>query len=46
MLFFRVAEYIPPRLLFPKRTNGAQKSVEEYHAQIGTVAGLVLDEFR
>ncbi|XP_064621218.1 cilia- and flagella-associated protein 70-like isoform X2 [Lineus longissimus] len=42
----KVAEYIPPRPLFPKRTNGAQKSVEEYHSQIGSVASLVLDEFR
>ncbi|XP_074658992.1 cilia- and flagella-associated protein 70-like isoform X2 [Tubulanus polymorphus] len=42
----RVSEYIPPRPLFPKRTNGAQKSVEEYHNQVASVAGLILDEFR
>ncbi|CAH1791968.1 unnamed protein product, partial [Owenia fusiformis] len=42
----RVAEYIPPRPLFPKRTNGAEKAVEDYHNQIASVADLVLEEFR
>ncbi|XP_048244462.1 cilia- and flagella-associated protein 70-like isoform X2 [Haliotis rufescens] len=42
----RVAELIPPRPLFPKRTDGAQRSVEDYHNQITSVAGLVLEEFR
>ncbi|KAK2186875.1 hypothetical protein NP493_185g01050 [Ridgeia piscesae] len=42
----KVAEYIPPRPLFPKRTNGAQKSVEEFHTQISQVSQLILDEYR
>ncbi|XP_060604485.1 cilia- and flagella-associated protein 70-like isoform X13 [Ruditapes philippinarum] len=42
----RVAEYIPPRPLFPKRTDGAQRAVEDFHTQVSSVAGLVLDEFR
>ncbi|KAI0237880.1 Cilia- and flagella-associated protein 70 [Lamellibrachia satsuma] len=42
----KVAEYIPPRPLFPKRTNGAQKSVEEFHTQVSQVAQLILDEYR
>ncbi|XP_064600847.1 cilia- and flagella-associated protein 70-like [Liolophura sinensis] len=42
----RVSEYIPPRPLFPKRTNGAQKAVEDYHGQVASVANLVLNEFR
>ncbi|KAH3852510.1 hypothetical protein DPMN_095020, partial [Dreissena polymorpha] len=42
----RVAEYIPPRPLFPKRTDGAQRAVEDFHTQVASVAGLVLDEFR
>ncbi|XP_052768283.1 cilia- and flagella-associated protein 70-like isoform X5 [Mya arenaria] len=42
----KVAEYIPPRPLFPKRTDGAQRAVEDFHSQVTSVAGLVLDEFR
>ncbi|OWF40657.1 Tetratricopeptide repeat protein 18 [Mizuhopecten yessoensis] len=42
----RVAEYIPPRPLFPKRTDGAQRSVEDFHNQVASVANLILDEFR
>ncbi|XP_052698028.1 cilia- and flagella-associated protein 70-like isoform X9 [Crassostrea angulata] len=42
----RVAEYIPPRPLFPKRTDGAQRAVEDFHNQVGSVANLILDEFR
>ncbi|KAL3873547.1 hypothetical protein ACJMK2_036646 [Sinanodonta woodiana] len=42
----RVAEYIPPRPLFPKRTDGAQRAVEDFHNQVGVVANLVLEEFR
>ncbi|WAR19559.1 CFA70-like protein, partial [Mya arenaria] len=41
----KVAEYIPPRPLFPKRTDGAQRAVEDFHSQVTSVAGLVLDEF-
>lgn len=42
----RVAEYIPPRPLFPKRTDGAQRSVEDFQNQVASVANLILDEFR
>ncbi|XP_053401249.1 cilia- and flagella-associated protein 70-like isoform X9 [Mercenaria mercenaria] len=42
----RVAEYIPPRPLFPKRTDGAQRAVDDFHTQVSSVAGLILDEFR
>ncbi|CAL1530492.1 unnamed protein product [Lymnaea stagnalis] len=42
----RVAELIPPRLAFPKRTDGAQKAVEDYHSQIASVANIILEEFR
>jgi tetratricopeptide (TPR) repeat protein len=42
----QVAEYIPPRPLFPKRTNCAQKAVEDFHSQVATVASMLLDEFR
>ncbi|KAK3092740.1 hypothetical protein FSP39_006770 [Pinctada imbricata] len=42
----RVAEYIPPRPLFPKRTDGAQRAVEDFHNQVAQVANLILDEFR
>ncbi|XP_071834578.1 cilia- and flagella-associated protein 70-like isoform X3 [Apostichopus japonicus] len=42
----RVAEYIPPRPLFPRRTNGAQRAVEDFHHQVSKIGNLVLDEFR
>ncbi|XP_066280246.1 cilia- and flagella-associated protein 70-like isoform X5 [Branchiostoma lanceolatum] len=42
----KVAEYIPPRPLFPRRTNGAQRAVEDFHTQVAGVANLLLDEFR
>ncbi|XP_035827894.1 cilia- and flagella-associated protein 70 isoform X2 [Aplysia californica] len=42
----RVAELIPPRPMFPKRTDGAQRAVEDYHSQVASVANLILDEFR
>ncbi|CAC5385602.1 Cilia- and flagella-associated protein 70 [Mytilus coruscus] len=42
----RVAEYIPPRPLFPKRTDGAVRSVEDFQNQVASVANLILDEFR
>ena len=37
-LHFRVAEYIPPRPLFPKRTDGAQRvsKSSEIHVQLQT----------
>ncbi|XP_072171577.1 cilia- and flagella-associated protein 70-like [Diadema setosum] len=42
----KVAEYIPPRPLFPRRTNGAQKAVEDFHTQVASISKLVLEEFR
>ncbi|XP_059148313.1 cilia- and flagella-associated protein 70-like isoform X2 [Physella acuta] len=42
----RVAELIPPRPIFPKRTEGSQKAVEDYHTQVASVANLILEEFR
>ncbi|KAK7103906.1 hypothetical protein V1264_018705 [Littorina saxatilis] len=42
----RVAELIPPRPAFPKRTDSADKAVEDYHCQIAGVASLLLEEFR
>ncbi|RUS91269.1 hypothetical protein EGW08_000981 [Elysia chlorotica] len=42
----RVAELIPPRPMFPKRTDGAQRAVEDFHAQVASVANLILEEFR
>ncbi|XP_076442365.1 cilia- and flagella-associated protein 70-like isoform X3 [Babylonia areolata] len=42
----RVAELIPPRPAFPKRTDCAERAVEDYHGQIASVANLILEEFR
>ncbi|KAL8608639.1 hypothetical protein ACOMHN_002868 [Nucella lapillus] len=42
----RVAELIPPRPAFPKRTDSAERAVDDYHGQIASVAGLILEEFR
>ncbi|XP_022106996.1 cilia- and flagella-associated protein 70-like isoform X2 [Acanthaster planci] len=42
----RVAEYIPPRPLFPRRTNGAQRAVEDFHKQVASIGTMVLEEFR
>ncbi|CAB3976881.1 cilia- and flagella-associated 70-like [Paramuricea clavata] len=42
----KVAEIIPPRPMFSKKTGGAKKAVDDYHAQIVNVANLLLDEFR
>ncbi|XP_063957993.1 cilia- and flagella-associated protein 70-like isoform X2 [Lytechinus pictus] len=42
----RVAELVPPRPLFPRRTNGAQKAVEDFHHQVASISKLVLEEFR
>ncbi|XP_076464163.1 cilia- and flagella-associated protein 70-like isoform X2 [Babylonia areolata] len=42
----RVAELIPPRPAFPKRTDSADKAVEDYQGQIASVASLILEEFR
>ena len=45
-LFYRVAEYIPARPKFPKRTDGAQRAVSDFHSQVANVAQLVLAELR
>lgn len=42
----RVAELIPPRPAFPRRSDNAEKAVEDYHSQVASVASLVLEEFR
>ncbi|XP_070577266.1 cilia- and flagella-associated protein 70-like isoform X4 [Ptychodera flava] len=42
----RVAELIPPRPLFARRTNGAERAVEDFHSQVASVGNLVLEEFR
>ncbi|XP_043568013.1 cilia- and flagella-associated protein 70 isoform X1 [Chiloscyllium plagiosum] len=41
----RVAEIIPPRPLFPRRTGGADKAVADYHDQIISVAKIIMDEY-
>ncbi|KAH9509070.1 Cilia- and flagella-associated protein 70 [Bulinus truncatus] len=46
MLAKRVGELIPPRPMFAKRTDGAQKAVEDFHFQVASVANLILEEFR
>jgi len=42
----KVAEYIPPRPLYPKRIGGAEQAVDDYHRQVASVANQLLDEFR
>ncbi|XP_038676620.1 cilia- and flagella-associated protein 70 isoform X2 [Scyliorhinus canicula] len=42
----RVAEIIPPRPLFPRRTSGADKAVTDYHTQIISVAKIIMDEYQ
>ncbi|XP_033101103.1 cilia- and flagella-associated protein 70-like isoform X2 [Anneissia japonica] len=42
----KVSEYIPPRPLFPRRTNGAQRAVDDFHQQVASIGNLVLEEFR
>ncbi|XP_039248406.2 cilia- and flagella-associated protein 70-like [Styela clava] len=41
-----VSEYIPPRPPFKRAVGGAQKAVEDFHNQIGSVSTMVLNEFR
>ncbi|XP_061455849.1 cilia- and flagella-associated protein 70 isoform X3 [Rhineura floridana] len=41
----RVKEMIPPRPQLPRRTTGAKKAVEDYHSQVTSIAGAVLDEY-
>uniref|UniRef100_A0A7M4DUJ6 Cilia and flagella associated protein 70 n=1 Tax=Crocodylus porosus TaxID=8502 RepID=A0A7M4DUJ6_CROPO len=40
-----VKEMIPPRPQFPCRTAGAKKAVKDYHSQITSIAGAILDEY-
>uniref|UniRef100_UPI00398E9174 cilia- and flagella-associated protein 70 isoform X2 n=1 Tax=Pristiophorus japonicus TaxID=55135 RepID=UPI00398E9174 len=42
----RIAEIIPPRPLFPRRTGGADKAVSDYHNQIISVARVIMDEYQ
>ncbi|XP_059835276.1 cilia- and flagella-associated protein 70 isoform X2 [Hypanus sabinus] len=42
----RIAEMIPPRPLFPRRTSGAEKAVTDYHNQIINVARVIMDEYQ
>lgn len=42
----KVAEYIPPRPVFARKTGGSKKAVEDFHAQLTTVANSLLEEFR
>ncbi|XP_051877690.1 cilia- and flagella-associated protein 70 isoform X2 [Pristis pectinata] len=42
----RIAEMIPPRPLFPRRTSGADKAVTDYHNQIINVARIIMDEYQ
>ncbi|XP_062999055.1 cilia- and flagella-associated protein 70 [Elgaria multicarinata webbii] len=41
----RVREMIPPRPQLPRRTTGAKKAVEDYHTQITSIAGSILEEY-
>ncbi|XP_073218710.1 cilia- and flagella-associated protein 70 isoform X2 [Lepidochelys kempii] len=41
----RVKEMIPPRPQLPRRSAGAKKAVEDYHSQITSIAGAILDEY-
>ncbi|XP_032896225.1 cilia- and flagella-associated protein 70 isoform X2 [Amblyraja radiata] len=42
----KIAEMIPPRPLFPRRTSGADKAVTDYHNQIISVARIIMDEYQ
>uniref|UniRef100_A0A4X2L4J7 Cilia and flagella associated protein 70 n=1 Tax=Vombatus ursinus TaxID=29139 RepID=A0A4X2L4J7_VOMUR len=41
----RVKEMIPPRPALVRRTGGAQKAVDDYHAQIQNIATAILEEY-
>nr|XP_020861833.1 cilia- and flagella-associated protein 70 isoform X2 [Phascolarctos cinereus] len=41
----RVKEMIPPRPALIRRTGGAQKAVDDYHAQIRNIATAILEEY-
>ncbi|XP_022809680.1 cilia- and flagella-associated protein 70-like [Stylophora pistillata] len=42
----KVAEYIPPRPVFARKTGGSKKAVEDFHGQLTAVANSLLEEFR
>ncbi|XP_078274401.1 cilia- and flagella-associated protein 70 isoform X2 [Rhinoraja longicauda] len=42
----KIAEMIPPRPLFPRRTSGADKAVTDYHNQIISVARIIMAEYQ
>ncbi|XP_055754659.1 cilia- and flagella-associated protein 70 isoform X1 [Salvelinus fontinalis] len=42
----RVMELIPPRAPLPRRPAGAERAVQEYQAQIASVAGQVLEQYQ
>ncbi|XP_042293784.1 cilia- and flagella-associated protein 70 [Sceloporus undulatus] len=41
----RVKEMIPPRPQLPRKSAGAKKAVEDYHAQVTSIAASILDEY-
>nr|XP_025041181.1 cilia- and flagella-associated protein 70 isoform X2 [Pelodiscus sinensis] len=41
----RVKEMISPRPQLPRRSAGAKKAVEDFHNQITSIAGAILDEY-
>uniref|UniRef100_A0A8C3RWG7 Cilia and flagella associated protein 70 n=1 Tax=Chelydra serpentina TaxID=8475 RepID=A0A8C3RWG7_CHESE len=41
----RVREMLPARPQLPRRSAGAKKAVEDYHNQITSIAGAILDEY-
>lgn len=42
----KVAEYIPPRPVFARKTGGSKKAVEDFQTQLTIVANSLLEEFR
>ncbi|XP_062387360.1 cilia- and flagella-associated protein 70 isoform X3 [Sardina pilchardus] len=42
----RVMELIPPRPLLPRRPAGAERAVQEFQAQVASVAAQVLDQYQ
>lgn len=45
-LALEVSQLVPPRPMFPKKSNSAEKAVDDFHSQVGVVANQLLDEFR
>ncbi|XP_036408678.1 cilia- and flagella-associated protein 70 [Megalops cyprinoides] len=42
----RVMELIPPRPPLPRLPAGAERAVQEYHAQVSSVVGQVLEQYQ